>query len=382
MKKIVELLSRFEYIAVNPKEQIKKYSEQGKKMIGCFPYYAPEELIQGAGMIAFGIWGAQGVVNQAKEYFPSFYCSLAQMNLELGLKGSLDGMSGIILTSLCDTLRPLSQNFKIGVPHIPFIFLAHPQNRRLQCGIEFTLDQYSNVKKKLEEIIGKEITNEMLQEGIKILNEGRKLRRKFVELAGIYPDIITPLERCYVLKSAYFTEKQEYNLMLNELNSSLETLPRKEWEGLKIVTSGIIVDNPNLLKIFQDNNIAIVADDVAHESRSFRVDVPEHENGMMALALQFAQQDYDTLLYDPEINKRPDYIVEKVKESNADGVAVIMMTFCDPEELEYPSLKQELEKVGIPFIHLGFDHQMEDFGQAKTSVQAFADVLSMNKNTL
>lgn len=379
MEKIVELLSRFENIAVNPKEQVARYKEKGKKMIGCFPYYAPEELIQGAGMIAFGVWGAQGVVNQAKEYFPSFYCSLAQMSLEVGLKGSLDGMSGVILTSLCDTLRPLSQNFKVAVPHIPFIFLAHPQNRRLECGVQFTIDQYMNIKKKLEEISGFEITNEKLKEGIKTINESRKLRRRFVELAGIYPEIITPLQRCYVLKSSYFTEKEEYNLMLNELNNRLEVLPIKEWKGFKIVTSGIIVDSPNLLKIFQDNNIAIVADDVAHESRSFRVDVSEHEDAMVALALQFAEQDYDTLLYDPEINKRPSYIVEKVKKSKADGVAVIMMTFCDPEELEYPSLKQELEKVGIPFIHLGFDQQIEDFGQAKTSIQAFTDVLSMNK---
>ena len=33
MEKIVELLSRFENIAVNPKEQVARYKEKGKKCV-------------------------------------------------------------------------------------------------------------------------------------------------------------------------------------------------------------------------------------------------------------------------------------------------------------------------------------------------------------
>jgi len=379
MEKLNQLLHQFEEMATNPKKQMEKYQVQGKKMIGCFPYYAPEELVQAAGMIPFGIWGSNGVVNAAKEYFPSFYCSLAQMNLEMGLTGALDSLSGVIVTSMCDTLRPLSQNFRVAVPQIPFMFLAHPQHRRLDCGVQFTIDQYTNVKTKLEEIAGKEITNAELKAAIKVMNESRAARRKFVKLAGIYPDRITPLQRSYVLKSASFTEKTEHTVLLNELNNLLETLPVIEWKGKKIVTSGIIVDSPNLLKILEENNIAIAADDVAHESRAIRVDVPDHEDGMMALGLQFSQQDYDTLLFDPELNKRPGHIVNMIKESGAQGAVIVMMKFCDPEEMEYPSLKEGLDANGIPHVHIGFDHQMTDFGQAKTSIQAFSDILNMKK---
>ena len=37
----------------------------------------------------------------------------------------------------------------------------------------------------------------------------------------------------------------------------------------------------------------------------------------------------------------------------------------------------ELDAAGIPFIKLGVDQQMRDFGQAATAIQAFADVLSV-----
>ncbi len=133
------------------------------------------------------------------------------------------------------------------------------------------------------------------------------------------------------------------------------------------------------MSLFDENGLIICADDVAHESRSFRVDVPEHEDPMTALALQFAAQDHDPLLYDPELKKRPAYVADLARRSGADGVVVLMMQFCDPEEMEYPSLLQALNDAGIPNVKIGFDQQMRDFGQAATSLQAFADLLRARK---
>ncbi len=381
MSRIDELLNQFSDIAANPRKQLDKYLAQGKKAIGCFPYYAPEEIVYAADMVPFGLWGyTGGKINKAKEYFASFYCTIAQLILEMGLDGTLDDLSGVIVTTMCDTLRPLSQNFRVAVPQLPFMFLAHPQNRRPEYGITFTHHQYTTVREKLEEIGGKPVTDESIQNAIKVYNKSRAARRKFIELAGKHPELVSATNRNAVLKSAYFTLKDEHTVLVEELNALLEAAPEVEWKGTKVVTSGILIDSPALLQIFDDNNIAIVADDVAHESRAIAVDAPETEaDPVRALALQFAAQDNDVLLYDPEINKRPAYMVDKVKNSGAQGVVIMMMQFCDPEEMEYPSLKKGLDDAGIPHVMIGMDQQMTDFGQAKTSLQAFADVLAMQK---
>ena len=165
--------------------------------------------------------------------------------------------------------------------------------------------------------------------------------------------------------------------LIRKLNEELKKLPACNWKGKKVVTSGIICDNPNLLQIFDDNKIAIVADDVAHESRPLRVDAAETGDPMMALAQQFANQDYDVLLYDEESNqnRRGEFVAKMVKDSGAQGLILFMQQFCDPEEMEYPYLKKALDDAGIPHIKLGVDQQMRDFGQASTAIQAFADVL-------
>jgi len=381
VSRIEELLSEFVEIVSSPRKQLDKYLAQGKKAIGCFPYYIPEEIVYAADMVPFGIWGQTGgTINAAKEYFATFYCTIAQLNLEMGLKGTLDGLSGVIASPMCDTLRPFTQNFRVACPQFPFIFLAHPQNRKPGYGVDFTVTQYTYVKNKLEEIGGKSISEESLKNAIMVYNHSRASRRKFVELAGKHPEIVTASQRNAVLKSAYFILKSEHTVLLNELNNLLEKAPVVEWEGPKIVTSGIVLDSPSLLEIIESNNIAIVADDVAHESRAIRIDVPENEEDpMKALALQFAAQDYDTLLYDPEINKRPGYIVDKVKKSGAQGVVIMMMQFCDPEEMEFPALKKSLEEAGIPYIRIGIEQQMTNFEQARTSLQTFSDILSMQE---
>ena len=112
------------------------------------------------------------------------------------------------------------------------------------------------------------------------------------------------------------------------------------------------------------------------------IQLPEDEaDALMALAKQFANMDYDVLLYDPKSteNRRGEFIANMVKESGAQGLVLFMQQFCDPEEMEYPYLKKALNNAGIPHIKPGIDQQMRDFGQASTAIQAFADVLEMQK---
>ena len=375
------MIKDFAEIAANPKAQLAKFKAEGKKCIGVLPYYAPEELVEAAGMVPFGMWGSnKKTISRAKEYCATFYCTIAQLALEMLLDGTMDQLDGIITPTICDTLRPMSQNFRVAMKDkLPCIFLAHPQNRFAPWGLQFCIDQYTNVRKELDQISGHEMTDEDICAAIKVYNKARAARREFVKLANDHCDVITATKRSAVLKAAWFMPKAEYTEKLEALNAELKALPVCEWKGVKVVTSGIICDNPELLKIFDDNNIAIAADDVAHETRAFRVDASEEGDPMMALAQQFADQDYEVLLYDPQSskNRRGEFVANLVKESGAQGLILFMQQFCDPEEMEYPYLKKALDAEGIPHIKLGIDQQMRDFGQAATAIQAFADVIAL-----
>lgn len=375
------IIEEFKKVAASPKAQLAAYKAQGKKAIGVLPYYAPEELVYAAGMVPFGVWGTNDKnISLAKEYCATFYCTIAQLALEMMLGGTLDGLDGIITPSICDTLRPMTQNFRVAAKDrnkMPIIFLAHPQNRFDAAGLQFCVDQYNDVKAELAKIAGHDITDEDVAKAIKVYNASRKARREFVKLASEHCDVITPTIRSAVLKASWFMLKDEYTAKLEELNAEIAKLPACNWKGTKVVISGIIYDSPALLKALEDNQVAIAADDVAHESRAFRIDAPETGDPMMALAQQFANIDCDVLLYDPESSKnnRGEFVAKLVKDSGAQGLILFMQQFCDPEEMEYPDLKKALDAAKIPHIKIGVDQQMRDFGQAQTAIQAFAESL-------
>lgn len=378
---IKELLEQFKYYANHPREQLDKYLAEGKKAVGIFPYYAPEEIVHAAGMFPYGVWGGRGPIEKAKEYFPTFYYSLALRCLEMGLDGSLDGLSASMITTLDDTLRPFSQNYKVSVGRkIPMLFLNHGQHRKEEFGKIYNAKIFKKAKEELERVCDIKIDDANFKKTFEIYNENRAERRKFIKLASTHPQTIKASDRCYVLKSSYYMMKEEHTELLKQLNEKLEALAEEDWDGVRVVTSGIITDNPGLLEVFDNYKVCVVADDVAHESRGLKVDIDMTiEDPMMALADQFARMDEDPILYDPDIFKRPKYVLDLVKDNNADGCLLFMMNFNDTEEMEYPSLKQAFEEAGIPLIKMGYDQQMVDFGQVKTQLETFNEIIQLSR---
>ncbi len=378
---IRELLDKFRDISENMRKYLDKALAEGKKAVGIFPYYAPEEIVYAAGILPLGVWGGQGPIEKAKEYFPTFYYSLALRCLEMALDGTLDGLSASMLTTLDDTLRPLSQNYKVSAGRkIPMIFLNHGQHRKEDFGKKYNARIFKAAKEELERICGVSISDESLRRAFEVYNENRSEKRRFIELAAAHPKTVKASDRCHVLKSSYHIFKDEHTAMLKQLNDMLEKLPAEDWDGVRVVTSGVIADNPGLLKVLDDYKVCIVADDVAHESRALKVDIDMSiEDPMYALADQFARMDEDPILYDPDIVKRPAYVVDLVKKNNGDGCLLFMMNFNDTEEMEYPSLKKAFEQAGIPLIKMGYDQQMVDFGQVKTQLETFREIVELSR---
>ena len=165
------LLNEFKECSEHPYRVISAYKQEGKKVIGVLPYFAPVELVVAAGMVPMGIWGSnKKTIAQAKEYCATFYCTIAQLALEMLLDGTLDQLDGIITPTICDTLRPMSQNFRVAMEgKLPCIFLAHPQQRKPAFGLQFTMDQYQHIKAELEKILlspRPELAGELLRLGL------------------------------------------------------------------------------------------------------------------------------------------------------------------------------------------------------------------------
>lgn len=370
--RIDEILKQLEDIASNPKKAMEDFEkETGKGAVGVMPVYAPEELIHAAGYLPMGMWGGQKQVSKARAYLPAFACSIMQTVMEMQIEGYYDNFKAVLFSVPCDTLKCLSQKWKGTSPVIVF---THPQNRVIAEANEFLVEEYKIIKDKLESILGVKITDEALNKSIDVYNENRGVMREFCDVAAEYPQIITPKLRHAVIKARFFMEKSRHTVLVRELISEIKQSPALPWTGKRVVLTGIMAEPNEVLDIFSEVGFAVVADDLAQESRQFRIDVPEGSLPLERLA-KWWQDFYGCSLATDVKKVRGQMLMDMVKKYEADAVIVCMMKFCDPEEFDYPIYYQEFEKAGIKSMMIEIDLEAQSFEQMKTRMQSLSEIL-------
>lgn len=375
MRTAKEIINEFKAIADNPRKAMDDYKkETGKGAVGIMPVYCPEEIVHAAGYLPIGMWGAQKKqISKARTYLPPFACSIMQSVMELQLEGVYDDLEAVIFSVPCDTLKCMSQKWNRPVPAIVF---THPQNRKIakDAANVFAREEFNIVKEKLEDILDVHISNKAIKNSIAVYNENRAACREFSDVAAEYAAVVTPSDRHAVIKARWFMEKSRHTALVIELIAALKAEPAPEFKGKKIIVTGIQVEPYDVLDIFQENGFAIVADDLAQETRNFRQDVPDDDDALMALAR--AWNEFDGCSLATDANKpKGQMIIDAVKKYGADAVVVCMMKFCDPEEFDYPILLQEFEAAGVKNLYIEVDQESTAFEQVKTRIQTFAEIL-------
>lgn len=370
-----ESLEQLKQACEHPKSQLQHYLDQGKKVIGCFAPYAPEELIHAAGMIPMGMWGGKTELKLAKSYLPAFACPIMQANMEFGLSGVYEGLSAVIIPTMCDTLRCMTQNWRFGVKEIPMIPIVYPQNRTSPASVDYLISEFETVLTMLYTITGNMVSEKAMCASIQTYNEHNAAMREFDQVANEHLDIITPKVRHIVHKSAFFFEKGEHTALLKDIIAGLREQPVYQWTGKKVVIAGILCEPDELLDIFEENHLAVVADDLAQESRQYRTDTPEKGGGALKrLALQWNARYGCSLIH--ELGKpRGKMLAKMCQEMGAQGVISCMMKFCDPEEYDEPYLEADLHKAGIPCMAIEVDPLNTNYEQLRTRIETFCDIL-------
>ena len=81
-----DILARCREVVEDPDHPtVKRWREHGRKVLGHFQVYFPEELAHAAGMLPVKIRGATVDAMQAESRFGSYLCSILKTSLELAL---------------------------------------------------------------------------------------------------------------------------------------------------------------------------------------------------------------------------------------------------------------------------------------------------------
>ena len=190
----------------------------------------------------------------------------------------------------------------------------------------------------------------------------------FAKAANDHLDVITPVARHAVFKSALFMEKGEHTEKVKELLSALEGLPKYEHKGKKVILTGITAGPDEFLELFTECGIAVVGDDLAQESRLYRTAIPKRGTALEDLAGQWFERKGCSMVH-TGLHAGGDGAGR-----GAQGIVVCLMRFCDVEEYDYPMIAQCAKEAGLRCLCLEIDQSTQNNEQSHTKIQSFAEM--------
>ncbi len=355
---------------------IDNWRKEGKKVLGYFCSYIPDELIYAADILpirmrAIGMECTDTPMGDA--YMSATTCSFTRCCLELANRKQYNFIDGIVCGNTCDQIRRLYDNIRYKAPFPFHHFLSIP------CFVnDVTIDWFTHelvkFKDSLKKAFGVEITDDNLRRSIKVYNESRKLLKKIYELRKRDPPPITGTEMLNVTVAGVTIPRDKFNELLTQLLKDAEAKKDISNSKARIMIIGSMLDDPEYMKLIEDLGGVVVMDSLCFGSRYFWDLVDETGDPLEALAKRYLSKVPCPRMTDgyPE---RLKFMNDMIKEYNVDGVLFQRMKFCPFWWGEIFMLRRDLKEQGIPSLELEREYVLSGAGAIKTRIQAFLEVL-------
>ncbi|MCJ7664870.1 MAG: 2-hydroxyacyl-CoA dehydratase family protein, partial [Desulfobacterales bacterium] len=147
--------------------------------------------------------------------------------------------------------------------------------------------------------------------------------------------------------------------------------------GVPIFLFGNVLPDPEAFGLFASCGARIVDEDLCTGSRVFtpiKMEKSEETLSQLARGLLRRPRCARTLLpMQPGVLAGE--VLARATACKARGVIACSAKFCDPYIARLPGVREVLRKAGLPMLHIEGDCTMRSFGQQRTRLQAFTEML-------
>jgi benzoyl-CoA reductase subunit C len=375
----MERTERLRRALSEPEQWATQWKAQGGKVIGYLCGNVPEEIIVAAGALPVRIMGDPGdTTSLANAYLQSNICPFVRSCLDQGLKGRFKYLDGLIFPHTCDGMCRLHDVWKRYISG-PFIYLIDFPHRISPLSHSYFLEEIRRMGGAMEELTGQEISEDSLIRAIEIYNENRRLLKRLYGLRKKPHPRVSGVEVLQILKVGMIMPKTEHNQWLKDWIKEVEAKEGGMDGKPRIVISGSMLDNPDLVQQIEGAGCNVVADDLCIGTRYFWDEVIVEGDPMEALCRRYLEKVPCACVHSPR--SRLDHVLLMIKEFEADGVILYKLKFCDNYHYDAPMFRERLKALGMPVLEFESEYASTGYGQLKTRIQAFLEMISQKGKT-
>ena len=359
--------------------EILEYRKNGGKAIGTFCIYVPDEIALAAGVLPIPLCGgADWSVSYADKMFPRDICPLIRSTFGMAFSKTCPYAKlkdFAIGETTCDAKKKAWDLLGFKVMEVPQ--KKDPIDKDLWIG------EVYHFKEMVENLSGIKVTAEQLREKIRLVNRKRKALQKIDEFRKIPHPPISGLDALLVVQVALNQDIVKFIADAEALIAELQERVNKgilvgNGNGKRVMIAGSPspMGNAKVHYIVESSGLQIVVDESCTGQRYYRELVDESPTDLDGMIKAIADRYFniDCSCFSPN-TERMENMNRLVKEFRVQGVVQNVLQYCHCYNIEAKAVELSLKKIGIPSIKIETDYSLEDSGQIRTRIEAFAEIL-------
>ncbi len=353
---------------------VRRWREAGGKVLGHFQVYFPEEIAHAAGMLPFKVRGAPIEARQAEARFGSYLCSILKTSLETALSQRVP-LEMFVSHPICDAARNLAavwgRNFSY-----PCQILYLPQNANSAHAAEYLRGEYARLKRDIEAIAGRPITDDDLRASIAVFNENRRLLHQLYAIKRETPWLLSADEAYVLMAVGGLIPREEHNDLLRAVIPQIEARPARPQDRIRVVFEGGFCEQPplDLLRTIAQF-CYVVDDDLLIGLRWILEDVPLDGDPLFNLAEAYLEKSsYSPVQHDLRKPKEK-MLLQRMANAHANAAIITAAKMCEPGLDEQVAYAKALDEASIPYFVSEFEENMTSFDHMQIQLETFVENL-------
>jgi benzoyl-CoA reductase/2-hydroxyglutaryl-CoA dehydratase subunit BcrC/BadD/HgdB len=377
MKEIIRLSDHLK----NRISDLTRARDGGQKIIGYTPGgYMPEELVLAAGAIPLGMirGGDPAAVALANAYICRWLDPFCRSQIGYSVSGTdpcyaiLDLLAVPVtdnhIRAIADVVsyNTRLEVFPFGVPHM-----------KEQNAYEYYLHGLDQLRIKVEEVTGNEITDQRLEESIELCNRERELFRQISLLRKADGVPISGSQYIALHHASFLADKRFMVEILESLAETLAKAASRPAQRPRILLTGSTLAQGDhcLLDLIEDAGGVVVMEEFAECMRPYWEGISLEGNPLVALADGYFQRRVPPAWFRPGQERR-DFIVKLAQEWRVDGVIWYQLMMRESYKTESYYFQDFLQQAtGLPLFVVESDYDQTEAGSMRTRVETFLDVI-------
>ncbi len=347
----------------------------GGKVIGLGLTDVPEELVLAAGALPMTMMAREVPLMHADRHLQGFACSYSRSLVELAELGELDFLDGLVMPYACDTTRCMDLIFKYMQKFAFYDCLRIPRKGQGAGVKDYFREELMRLGQSLSAFTGAPVTKEGIAESIQAYNRVRAQLSAMREAMRERPGSISAGTYVSAVRAAMVLPPEDAARLTEEvLKEVFANANKVEMASPRVVVAGKIPEPPGVMRLLEESGLAVVEDHLVVGGRWVEASASGSGDPWEALVERQLERLPFSGIWDGRQN-RASHLMQRVKDLSADAAVFLVQKFCEPAEIDLPGIKEELEKEGIPMLAVETDFSNASLAQARTRVEAFAEML-------